>query len=128
MTRRRLLTALLGFPAALLALFWGILSSERRSRLGPRRLSLASPLSDGVTFEGDVILVRRGAKVSAFSSRCPHLGCRLGRVQGEQLICPCHGSRFDLDGHRLVGPAASDLEAIAIQRKTDGRIDVVVPS
>ena len=128
MTRRRLLTALVGFAAALLVLLWGILSSERRSRLGPRRLSFASPLSDGVTFEGDVILVRRGATVSAFSSRCPHLGCRLGRVQGEQLICPCHGSRFDLGGHRLVGPAATDLEPLQIERKPDGRIDIVVPS
>jgi glycine/D-amino acid oxidase-like deaminating enzyme/nitrite reductase/ring-hydroxylating ferredoxin subunit len=41
---------------------------------------------------------------------CTHLGCRVTFNRAEQSWdCPCHGSRFDLDGHVLQGPAVEDL-------------------
>jgi cytochrome b6-f complex iron-sulfur subunit len=128
LTRRSLLRALLASFAAALAAAWASLSRARRSQ-GPGRVTLAAPTSDGVTFERDVLLVRQGAELRAFSARCPHLGCRLSRVEAGALVCPCHGSRFDLDGHRLAGPAPTDLRPLAIApRAEDGRIDVVLPS
>ncbi len=40
---------------------------------------------------------------------CPHMGCRLERNPDEESYdCPCHGSRFDKDGHLLDGPAQTD--------------------
>ncbi len=44
------------------------------------------------------------------SAVCPHLGCyvRFNGVEGS-WDCPCHGSRFDLQGHVLNGPATHDL-------------------
>lgn len=45
------------------------------------------------------------------SALCTHDGCLLmARVPGE-LDCPCHGSRFRLDGTVIAGPAASPLPA-----------------
>ena len=42
--------------------------------------------------------------------RCPHLGCALKWNSREHSWdCPCHGSRFDEDGHLLDGPATDDL-------------------
>ena len=43
--------------------------------------------------------------------RCTHVGCLL-RWNGAERIwnCPCHGSRFDVDGSVLEGPATSPLE------------------
>jgi Rieske Fe-S protein len=47
----------------------------------------------------------------AVSLRCTHLGC-LVRFNGAERSwdCPCHGSRFDVDGAVLEGPAVRPLE------------------
>ncbi len=43
--------------------------------------------------------------------RCPHLGCALKyNPQEHSWDCPCHGSRFDMDGHLLDTPANSDMK------------------
>lgn len=40
---------------------------------------------------------------------CPHMGCRLEwNPDEESYDCPCHGSRFDREGHLLDGPAQTD--------------------
>jgi Rieske Fe-S protein len=46
------------------------------------------------------------------SLRCTHLGCLL-RFNGAERSwdCPCHGSRFDVDGAVLEGPAVHPLES-----------------
>lgn len=69
-------------------------------------------------------VVRRGlTKVAAYrdelgvihecSAVCPHLGCIVDWNHNESTWdCPCHGSRFDKQGHVLCGPANSDLAPI----------------
>jgi nitrite reductase/ring-hydroxylating ferredoxin subunit len=45
------------------------------------------------------------------SLRCTHLGCLLRFNSAERSWdCPCHGSRFDVDGSVLEGPATRPLE------------------
>jgi nitrite reductase/ring-hydroxylating ferredoxin subunit len=47
----------------------------------------------------------------AVSIRCTHLGCLLRFNDAERSWdCPCHGSRFDVDGTVLAGPATQRLE------------------
>jgi glycine/D-amino acid oxidase-like deaminating enzyme/nitrite reductase/ring-hydroxylating ferredoxin subunit len=47
----------------------------------------------------------------AVSLRCTHLGCLLHFNDAERSWdCPCHGSRFDVDGAVLAGPAVNPLE------------------
>ncbi len=49
--------------------------------------------------------------VHAVSLRCTHLGCLLRFNAAERSWdCPCHGSRFDVDGAVLEGPATRPLE------------------
>ena len=44
------------------------------------------------------------------SRRCPHAGCNVNYDKdSNQFICPCHQSRFDLQGKVLQGPAESNL-------------------
>jgi len=46
----------------------------------------------------------------AVAATCTHLGCRVTFNTAERSWdCPCHGSRFDVDGHVLEGPAVEDL-------------------
>jgi Rieske Fe-S protein len=52
-----------------------------------------------------------GGNVHAVSVRCTHLGCLLRFNAAEHSWdCPCHGSRFDVDGDVLEGPATLPLE------------------
>jgi len=46
------------------------------------------------------------AQVQAFNVICPHAGCLVGYTPGEEgFLCPCHNSRFALDG-RVESPAS----------------------
>lgn len=46
---------------------------------------------------------------AAFSTTCPHQGCAVAKVEGESIVCPCHGSTFTLDGSVVAGPARTGL-------------------
>lgn len=91
----------------------------RSTRLGPselERLRAGEPLVHGG------FLVTGGADAPrALELACTHLGCplELDRATG-QLACPCHGSRFALDGAVLAGPATRPLAAAAMRRDADG--------
>jgi nitrite reductase/ring-hydroxylating ferredoxin subunit len=49
--------------------------------------------------------------LQALSARCTHLGCivRFNDAEGA-WECPCHGSRFDVDGSVIQGPANKPLQ------------------
>ncbi len=54
-------------------------------------------------------------KLHVVSVKCPHLGCELAWNPDEKSWdCPCHGSRFDIDGNLLDGPSQT---GIGISRK-----------
>ena len=49
--------------------------------------------------------------VHAVSAHCTHLGCIVAWNAAEtSWDCPCHGSRFGVDGQVLQGPAVRDLQ------------------
>jgi glycine/D-amino acid oxidase-like deaminating enzyme/nitrite reductase/ring-hydroxylating ferredoxin subunit len=73
------------------------------------------PRGKGVVIERDgermaVYRSEHGA-VSAVSAVCTHLGCVVNWNTAERTWdCPCHGSRFALDGSVVDGPATRPLE------------------
>ena len=54
---------------------------------------------------------------------CTHLGLR-HRASGEGFDCPCHGSRFTLDGRIVKGPAPSPLAWYEVSLAPDGQMIV----
>ena len=85
-------------------------------RLMPGQISSAADLAPG-----SAGVVRTGTErtgvyrdpdggLHAVSMRCTHLGC-LVRFNAAETSwdCPCHGSRFDVDGEVLEGPAVRPL-------------------
>jgi len=54
-------------------------------------------------------------EVHVRSAVCPHMGCLVSWNDGEQSWdCPCHGSRFDIDGSVLDTPAVDGLEEVSL--------------
>ncbi|WP_068689370.1 FAD-dependent oxidoreductase [Thermobifida halotolerans] len=54
----------------------------------------------------------------AVSARCTHLGCIVAFNAAEEAWeCPCHGSRFGLDGEVLHGPATHPLDRVDVSRE-----------
>ncbi len=68
-----------------------------------------------------VIIKTRSGQVKAVSARCTHLGCTVefNRELGGHLSCNCHGSRFDLNGKIIRGPASRPLPPYKVTLEDD---------
>lgn len=76
-----------------------------------------------------VLLIRHENAIHALIDRCSHRGCSLseGSFDGTAITCPCHGSRFGLDGRLLRGPATNPQPQLET-RVRDGRVEVRAPA
>jgi cytochrome b6-f complex iron-sulfur subunit len=64
--------------------------------------------------EGKFFLVRQGDEFKALFQVCTHLGC-LVRVTPEGYACPCHGSKFGVDGTLTASPAPRDMDEFPVE-------------
>jgi nitrite reductase/ring-hydroxylating ferredoxin subunit len=65
-----------------------------------------------------VLLVKKGVKIFALAETCSHAGGPLseGKIEGDTVVCPWHGSRFCLrDGNVIDGPATYPQPALDVQ-------------
>ena len=69
-----------------------------------------------------LLLQEPDGTLRAFSSECTHQACTV-RPRGSFLVCPCHGSTFDLDGNVVRGPARKPLPTFPVTVE-NGRIEV----
>ncbi|HEX2616250.1 MAG TPA: FAD-dependent oxidoreductase, partial [Flavobacteriales bacterium] len=83
----------------------------------PEHLAAASELAAGegrlVRLEGTAMGLFRDEQLRLHAVRpaCSHVKCTVAWNGAERSWdCPCHGSRFDVDGALLTGPARKDLE------------------
>jgi Rieske Fe-S protein len=89
--------------------------------VGDRLALLQAPSVDELAVGEGKIVQAGGTKVAAFrdeagvvhavSPLCGHLGCVVSWNTVERTWdCPCHGSRYDMDGRAIQGPTVKDLE------------------
>jgi nitrite reductase/ring-hydroxylating ferredoxin subunit/uncharacterized membrane protein len=73
-----------------------------------------------------ILLVKRGQQIFAIAETCSHLGGPLseGKLDGDTIQCPWHGSQFSLaDGRVVNGPAVHPQPCLEA-RVRDGNIEV----
>jgi glycine/D-amino acid oxidase-like deaminating enzyme/nitrite reductase/ring-hydroxylating ferredoxin subunit len=78
---------------------------------------------------GEAVVTRQGTsmvaayrddagELHAVGAHCTHLGCLVAFNNAERTWdCPCHGSRFDVDGQVVQGPAVRPLRRIPTKGK-----------
>jgi Rieske Fe-S protein len=75
------------------------------------------PVGSGVIV-GEIVVTQPSAGVfKGLSAICTHQGCTVSKVADGTIDCPCHGSKFNLDGTVAHGPAATPLatQPISVQ-------------
>jgi nitrite reductase/ring-hydroxylating ferredoxin subunit/uncharacterized membrane protein len=82
-------------------------------------------LTPAVAGTTPILLLRRAEQVHALDDRCSHRGCLLheGSLEGDAIICPCHGSTFRLDGSIVRGPATAPQPRFDA-RLSDGKVEI----
>ena len=74
-----------------------------------------------------VILGRDTHGLYAMTSTCTHEGCDMihdGTISNSGAYCDCHGSRFDVNGKAIAGPASGTLQHFAVSVDANGEITV----
>lgn len=95
----------------------------------PERVRILGETRDAFTVTrgqtlGSVWLERSGERVRALSAECPHLGCAIDLAGDTKSYgCPCHTSRFGLDGKAESGPSPRGMDELAV-RIVDGWVEV----
>ena len=62
-----------------------------------------------------LFVANTGSFLYAMSQKCPHLGCRVPFCESSgQFECPCHGSKYNIGGEWIEGPAPRGLDRYAL--------------
>jgi cytochrome b6-f complex iron-sulfur subunit len=69
------------------------------------------------------LLIRTHEGFTALDLVCTHLSCTVEAKAGA-LVCPCHGSRYDLEGNVNHGPAVNPLPVLRVERTKEGNLIV----
>ena len=74
----------------------------------------------GGIIAGDYVITQpQAGTFKAFSKVCTHAGCDVSKIDGGQITCPCHNSKFSIDtGEPTSGPANKALPETKV--KVDG--------
>jgi len=84
-------------------------------------LNLGSPSQyrpDSATYvpQGRLFVAHTGSEIYALSQKCPHLGCRVPFCDSSgRFECPCHGSKYDLGGEWIEGPAPRGMDRFELK-------------
>lgn len=85
-------------------------------------------VSDEFAKSNRVLVVRHAGKIYAPTATCTHKNCAVKLKENankeKEIVCPCHGSRFTVQGTSTKGPAKGSLYRYALSVNGDG--DIIV--
>nr|WP_280696377.1 Rieske (2Fe-2S) protein [Kitasatospora sp. GP82] len=80
----------------------------------------SAQVADPETGDAVYIVQPKRGQYCGLSSICSHSGCTVDAPKNGQLLCPCHGSRFDAaTGAVINGPATKPLPKYTVTREGD---------
>jgi Rieske Fe-S protein len=68
-----------------------------------------------------VMLIKNGGKIYAVNSTCTHKNCAT-KLKEADIVCPCHNSKFSVEGTVTKGPAKVSLTRYGISVDDKGHI------
>jgi len=77
------------------------------------------PVGSGVIVDDIVVTQPTAGVFMGLSATCTHAGCTVNKVADGTIDCPCHGSKYNLDGSVAKGPAQKPLAVQAITVEGD---------
>ncbi|MGW1891849.1 Rieske (2Fe-2S) protein [Streptomyces sp. NPDC002004] len=121
-SRRTVLRGAALVPAAGLGITACAAPDDGKSHSGPATPVELGPESElpkgGVKlYRNENVVVSRGkdGSLKGFDTHCTHQGCAIRDLRGTELVCPCHGSKFDAtNGQVLGGPASVPLTEVPV--------------
>jgi len=75
------------------------------------------PVGGGLIIEDPAVVITQPTEgdFKAFTAICTHQGCLVSEVVDNEIICPCHGSKFSAsDGAVINGPAQTPLASAGV--------------
>jgi Rieske Fe-S protein len=76
------------------------------------------------------VLINRGDQNDFYTmtAECAHAGCTVRKMDPSTKIitCPCHGSRYAMDGKVVGGPAMQSLQVFKF-RQSNGMLEIEMP-
>ena len=84
---------------------------------GPIGSTSDVPVGGGKIFTAEKVVVTQptAGDFKGFSAVCTHQGCPVSEIEGEDIVCTCHGSKFSIkDGSVVNGPATKPLSAVKV--------------
>ncbi len=117
--RTFLKTGMIGI-ASFFVFVWNKLTLNYIESSSKKQVNFPMPQNKLVSFFNDYIVIRQNNNTRVLSSHCTHLGCKINKTENDLLICPCHGSEYDLSGKVVKGPAYKNLDEVPFKISSDG--------
>ncbi|MEN8192024.1 MAG: Rieske (2Fe-2S) protein [Bacteroidota bacterium] len=113
-SRKKFLKRITGWLSIPIAVLWIKGVDRSISSSSKTKIILPSDLPQGISFMDKIIINKQNEIVKVFSSSCTHLGCKINSTRENELICSCHGSKFNYEGKPIVGPAIKPLKQLEV--------------
>jgi 3-phenylpropionate/trans-cinnamate dioxygenase ferredoxin component len=74
----------------------------------------------------EILVVNIGTTFTAIGNKCTHMGCKLsgGKIEGDVVRCPCHGSMFNVRTGEVVRGPAKKSEPVYTVTVENGELSI----
>jgi cytochrome b6-f complex iron-sulfur subunit len=91
--------------------------------IGPKSDYAKDGIVDKFAKSSRILVVTNAGKIYAPTATCSHKNCAV-KLKDSVITCPCHGSKFSIEGTSTKGPAKASLYRYAVSVDDKGNVIV----